>query len=99
MAKKFQSLKEKMSPEAQKRAEVKKQKMLDALPIRKLREELHIDQEYLAELLDIQQPAVSKQEARANPGINTLKRYVEALGGTLEIKAKFPQKKKSIRLM
>ena len=36
------------------------------------------------------QPAVAKLEKRADMHVSNLRRYVEALGGTLEITARFP---------
>jgi hypothetical protein len=36
------------------------------------------------------QPAVAKLERRADMYVSNLRRYVEALGGTLEITAHFP---------
>ena len=44
----------------------------------------------LARLLKVKQPAVAKLEKRADIYVSNLRRYVEALGGTLEITARFP---------
>jgi hypothetical protein len=48
------------------------------------------NQEELARALKVQQPAVAKLEHRADMYVSNLRRYVEALGGTLEIVARFP---------
>jgi len=47
-------------------------------------------QAQLAEVLDRPQNAVSKVEHRADVYISTLRSYIEAMGGRLEIRALFP---------
>jgi Helix-turn-helix domain len=49
-----------------------------------------LSQATLAEALDTDQGNISKLEQRTDMYISTLRRYVEAMGGTLEIVAKFP---------
>jgi hypothetical protein len=46
-------------------------------------------QEEVAETLAMGQPAVAKLEKRGDMHVSNLRRYVEALGGTLEITAHF----------
>ena len=43
----------------------------------------------VAEALAVNQPAVAKLEKRGDMHVSNLRRYVEALGGTLEITAHF----------
>ncbi len=47
-----------------------------------------VTQVELAERLEVAQATVSKFE-KSNPGVSTLRRYVEALGGHLELMAVF----------
>lgn len=47
-------------------------------------------QERLAELLGVKQPTVSKMERRQDASLSMLRRLVEAMGGVLEVTAKFP---------
>ena len=47
-------------------------------------------QEGLAEKLSVGQPAIAKFERRADMYVSNLRRYIEALGGRLEITARFP---------
>ena len=47
-------------------------------------------QTQLAEALDVPQNAVSKVEHRADVYVSTLRSYIEAMGGRLEIRALFP---------
>jgi predicted transcriptional regulator len=49
-----------------------------------------VSQEQLAARLAVGQPAVAKLERRSDMYVSNLRRYVEALGGTLEITARFP---------
>jgi len=46
----------------------------------------------LAERLEVQQPAISKLERRQNLELNTLRAVVDALGGTIEIIVRVPNK-------
>ena len=45
----------------------------------------------LAEQLNLEQPAVSKLERRTDMYVSTLRKYIEAMGGELEIIAHFPE--------
>jgi hypothetical protein len=49
-----------------------------------------LTQEHLAELLGIKQASVSKMEHRTDMYIGTLAKFIEAMGGQLEIRAVFP---------
>ncbi len=90
MAKPFKNLKQKMSPEALARAEKRAQNMLDEMPLSELRAARLLTQESIAKLLGINQAAVSKMERRADMYISTLRDFITAMGGELEITARFP---------
>jgi hypothetical protein len=47
-------------------------------------------QNRLAELLHVNQGTVSKMEKRTDMSLSTLRSYIEAMGGTLDIRAIFP---------
>lgn len=47
-------------------------------------------QESIAEALDMTQGEVSRLERRADLYVSTLRRFVEAMGGSLELVARFP---------
>lgn len=61
------------------------------LSLAKLRHARQLSQEALAERLGARQASVSKLERRTDLHLSTLRAYVEALGGTLEITARFPE--------
>lgn len=90
MANKFNELRAKMSPESRARAEVKAQAMLAEMPLNELRQARGLSQKMLAELLHVQQPSVAKLEKRTDMYISTLRSHIEAMGGELEVVARFP---------
>src|SRR5947199_2623307 len=61
----------------------------DALALAELRQSRHVTQVQLAEALGISQGNVSRLEARSDVYLSTLRSYVQALGGHLEIAAVF----------
>ncbi|MDR1178273.1 MAG: helix-turn-helix domain-containing protein, partial [Spirochaetaceae bacterium] len=67
------------------------QEALKELPLDELRNARGLSQKMLAEALGIQQPAVAKMEKRTDMYISTLRSHIEAMGGQLEITARFPE--------
>ena len=97
MAKSFNELKEKMSPESLDRANQKAREMLAAMPLQELRQARMLSQEQLAKALHLKQPSISKLEKRTDMYISTLRGFVKAMGGDLEIVARFPEGSVRIR--
>jgi transcriptional regulator with XRE-family HTH domain len=62
-----------------------------AMPLDALRDAKQLTQVQMAQLLKISQGAVSKVERRSDMFISTLRNYVRAIGGDLEIRAVFPE--------
>jgi predicted transcriptional regulator len=62
-----------------------------AYRLREIREEQGVTQKELAERMDLTQPTISALESGDldRSGLATLKSYVEALGGTVEVTATF----------
>lgn len=76
------------------RLEQRKRRMRDQLRayrLRELREESELTQVALAELLQVSQNRVSRIERGEldRTQLDTLRRYIEALGGTLHVEAEF----------
>ena len=90
MAKSFKTLREKMSPEARARAGEKAERLIEEMPLNELRAARKMTQEKLAENLHVKQAAVSKLERRADMYVSTLREFISAMGGELEITARFP---------
>ncbi len=65
---------------------------LEEITLRHLREKLGLSQSELAERLEVQQPSISKLEGRRNLELNTLRAVVNALGGSMEIIVRIPNK-------
>ncbi len=90
MAKKFAALRTKMTPQALAQAEEKTAAMLVEMPLHELRRARGLSQKMLAEALHIQQPSVAKLERRTDMYMSTLRSHIEAMGGKLEVVARFP---------
>ena len=90
MAKKFSELRSKMTPERQTAARARTKQMLAEMPLAELRAARQQTQAQLATILEVNQAAVSKLERRADMYVSTLRSYIQAMGGDLEIMARFP---------
>ncbi|TMN24546.1 XRE family transcriptional regulator [Pseudoxanthomonas sp. X-1] len=90
MAKPFAELEAKMSPASRARSDALYEQLVAEMPLHELRRAKALSQVKLAEALHINQAAVSKMENRADMYISTLRDYIRAMGGDLEIVARFP---------
>lgn len=86
-----------MSPESQARAESKAKLMLAEMPLNELRQARGLSQKMLADLLQVQQPSIAKLEKRTDMYLSTLRSHIEAMGGQLEVVARFPDGAVKIR--
>ena len=77
--------------ERRKRIEERTGELLVDLALRELRQARNLSQEELGRALNINQASVSKLERRTDMYISTLRRVVEAMGGELEITARFAE--------
>lgn len=90
MAKSFNTLRDEMSPERQKKIKANAEKLLEAMKLNELRKTQRLTQEKLAEKLDTKQASLSRLESQSDMYISTLQRYIEAMGGELDLIARFP---------
>jgi predicted XRE-type DNA-binding protein len=67
------------------------QELLEELLLSEIRQLAGKSQQEIAETLGMKQPSLSKLEKQADMQISTLRKIVEALGGKLEILARFPK--------
>jgi transcriptional regulator with XRE-family HTH domain len=82
-----------MSPERRAAIEADAKRMIaEELTLRDLRKAHDMTQEKLARELGIKQESVSNLEKRSDMLISTLRHYVAALGGELELLVKFPNR-------
>ena len=90
MTRKFSELEAKMSPQSREWVKKEVAKALTEMPLNELRNARGLSQKMLAESLHIQQPAIAKLEKRTDMYISTLRSHIKAMGGELEIVARFP---------
>jgi len=90
MVKKFTLLRSRMSSDSQARAQAKALAMLAEMPLNELRQARGLSQKMLAEVLHVQQPSIAKMEKRTDMYLSTLRSHIEAMGGQLEVVARFP---------
>ncbi len=98
MATKFSTIREGLSPERQERIRVRTEELLEELPLQELRQARAWSQEELAEVLGLNQATISKLERRTDMYLSSLRRFIEAMGGELEITASFPEGRVRIQL-
>jgi transcriptional regulator with XRE-family HTH domain len=91
MAKPFKNLVNKMSSESQERVRERTAQMQSEMALQELRQAMHLTQQELADLLQMNQAAISKLEHQSDMYVSTLRRFVAAMGGDLRIVAHFTQ--------
>lgn len=97
MAKKFNELRAKMSSDRQRQNKAEADRTLLEMTLQELRQNMtSLSQDELAEILRVTQGYVSKLERQDDMLLSRLYAYVEALGGHLEIRAKFPDREVQI---
>ena len=85
----FGELTKGFTPERRARVAAKAGQLREAMTLEELRKACDLSQEEVAASLAIGQPAIAKLEKRSDMHVSNLRRYIEALGGTLEITAHF----------
>lgn len=85
----FAKLRAGMSPELQKQIEATSRQLEAEMDLAEVRRAMKLSQDELAQTLQIGQASVAKMEKRADMYVSTLRRFIEAMGGELEIVAKF----------
>jgi transcriptional regulator with XRE-family HTH domain len=79
-----------MSREAIARSDARYLELRAEMALEELRDALRMTQQQLAHTLNVDQSAISKLERRTDMYVSTLERFIEAMGGRLEIRAIFP---------
>ena len=93
MAKKFSELKSKMSPAARAQASMLATELIAEARLAEVRKAREMTQTRLATAMETTQAEISKIEQRSDCYISTLRSYIEAMNGELEIIARFPDGK------
>ena len=87
----FKKLIADVSPARRANIDLKKSDLREEMALHEVRQAIGISQEALADKLDVLQPAIAKMERRSDIRISSLRKLIEAMGGSLEIRAHFPQ--------
>jgi len=90
MARNYKELQEKMDPTSRADNARGVREELQRMGLDELRNAKRLTQAYLAEMLDTPQSSISRIEQRADMYLSTLRDYVHAMGGVLQIQAVFP---------
>lgn len=91
MAKPFRDLLKDLPSERLERINQQTQALVTEYEVLKaLRADRKITQEELAALMGVRQASISKIENQSDIRLATLQKYIEALGGDLEIRVNFP---------
>ena len=91
MAHKWSEIRRKLSPEREEETRQYVKAVVQAVTLNQLREARSLTQANLASVLGVNQGSVSKMEKRADMYISTLRNFIQAMGGQLQIKAVFPE--------
>jgi transcriptional regulator with XRE-family HTH domain len=89
MTRNFNELFVKMEPAAQERVKARSGELLRAMALADLRRAQARTQQQLAETLSVNQAWISRVERQTDMYLSTLRGYIEALGGELELSARF----------
>ena len=90
MARNFKELQAKMDPVNRAENEQRVREELQRMALDELRNAKRLTQADLAEMLDVPQSSISRIEQRADMYLSTLRNYIHAMGGVLQIQAIFP---------
>jgi transcriptional regulator with XRE-family HTH domain len=92
MAKSFDDLVQRTTTKGTRaKAARRAEELLGELLLSELRRSAGKSQRQVAEALGMKQPSLSKLEKQSDMQLSTLRKIVKALGGELEVLAKFPQ--------
>jgi len=90
MARNYKELQEKMDPASRVDNTRRVREELQRMALDELRSARQLTQAELAEMLDVPQSSISRIEQRADMYLSTLRNYVHAMGGALQIQVVFP---------
>ncbi len=92
MTRSFSELTKDLSPERRERIEQRKEQLREEMTLSELRKAFLLTQDTLATTLNVKQAEISKIENRADMLMSTLRTFVQAMGGDLEVRAVFPDR-------
>ena len=90
MARNFKHIQDKMDPASRAENRRRVHEELQRMALDELRNAKRLTQMDMAEMLDVPQSSISRIEQRADMYLSTLRNYVHAMGGFIQIQAVFP---------
>jgi transcriptional regulator with XRE-family HTH domain len=90
MAKNYKELQARMDPASRAENNRLVREELERMALEELRSAKQLTQTDMAEMLNVPQSSISRIEQRADMYLSTLRNYVHAMGGVLQIQAVFP---------
>jgi transcriptional regulator with XRE-family HTH domain len=90
MARNYKELQATMDPASIADNKQRVREELQRMALEELRNAKQLTQADLAEMLDVPQSSISRIEQRADMYLSTLRNYIHAMGGVLQIQAVFP---------
>jgi transcriptional regulator with XRE-family HTH domain len=91
MAHKWSDVRGTFSPEVEAEIARRVREAAGVMTLYQLREARNLTQVNLAKVLNVNQGAVSRMEKRTDMYVSTLRSYIQAMGGQLQVKAVFPE--------
>lgn len=91
MATKWREIRGTFPPEVEAEIEQRIKDATTVMTLYQLREARSLTQVNLARVLQVNQGAVSRLEKRTDMYVSTLRSYIQAMGGRLQVKAIFPE--------
>ena len=89
--KKFDALRAELTPAQQAAVSAKVIALREEMTLAELRQARQLTQATLSDPLQVGQAAVAKMEKRTDMYVGNLRRFVEAMGGQLDVVARFPE--------
>src|SRR5277367_1144649 len=91
MAHKWKAIRGEFSPDREARIRQRVKEAITVMTLHQLREARSLTQVNLAKILNVNQGAVSRMEKRTDMYVSTLRNFIQAMGGQLQVKAIFPE--------
>ena len=83
----------KLPPARRQKVEARAQELIaEELTLQDIRKAQKLTQEQMASVLNIGQDSISRLEKRSDMMLSTMRSYIEAMGGSLELVARFPKR-------
>jgi len=98
MAKSWKDVRKRLTAEAEQRIAKEVKEADGVMRLQQIREARAMTQVTLAQALQVNQGSISKMEKKADMYVSTLRSYIEAMGGHLNITAEFEGTKVKIDL-